>query len=78
MKGRTAVEKNQAAAGTQTALADLIVPAGDADFDLFGGERGFYLLASLALGDILKKAPLRKAAATERRTERPSKHSSPH
>ena len=72
------MEKNQAAAGTQTALADLIVPAGDANFDFFAGERGFYTIASLALGKILRTAPLRRAVDTQHSKEPFGKHAPSH
>lgn len=46
----------------EAGLADLLLPEEDSSFDFFAGERGFYTIASLALGKILRTAPLRQAA----------------
>lgn len=42
----------------QTTIGDLVVALSDAAFAMYEDERGAYLLASLALEEILKKASL--------------------
>lgn len=44
----------------QTTLGDLVVAVSDAAFELYEDEKGSYLLASLALEAILKRAPLKE------------------
>ena len=47
----------------QTTLGDLVAALSDAAFELYEDERGAYLLASLALEEILKRAPVGKTEA---------------
>jgi len=49
----------------QTTLGDLVVALSDAAFELYEDERGAYLLASLALEEILKRAPVRASEMAE-------------
>ena len=44
----------------QSTLGDLIVAVSDAAFELYGNDRETYLLASVALEEILKKAPIQR------------------
>jgi hypothetical protein len=48
-----------------TTLGDLVAALSDAALEVSGDERGAYLLASLALEEILKKAPIRKTDEAE-------------
>lgn len=50
---------NHEAERVNTTLGDLVVAVSDAAFELYEDEKGSYLLASLALEEILKRAPLR-------------------
>ena len=43
---------------------DFVADMGDSALDLFQNERGVYLLASLALSEVLNKAPLRQTGVT--------------
>jgi hypothetical protein len=61
-EGSAVTEKNNDA----IIQADLLLSDEDSNFDFFGGERGFYTLASLALGKILRTAPSRQTVVTER------------
>ncbi len=48
-----------------TTVGDLIAAVNDAAFEFSGDQRGAYLLASLALGEILKRAHLRTTDRAE-------------
>ena len=52
-----------------TTLGDLIAAVSDAALELSENSSEVYLLASLALGEILKKAPLRQPGGAGSSTE---------
>ncbi len=70
------MKENKAGVTGETALANLLLADEDSDFESFGGERGFYTLASLALGKILRAAPLRPAVVA-RRSKKPFRKHAP-
>lgn len=72
------MKENKADIIGEAGLADLLLPDEDANFDFFAGERGFYTIASLALGKILRTAPLRRAADSQHSKEPFGKHAPSH
>lgn len=56
---------NHEAERVNTTLGDLVAALSDAAFELYEDEKGSYLLASLALEEILKRAPVRKIEEAE-------------